>query len=123
MRLRPATRNVLAGAAALLLMAGAAGFLRVKRFVGEAPRLRATCHRASPEFARWLGGSHKDVAWQRCHHSTPEQGVAMLGAFLAGKKPRGKHAEVEVGACAGCHLSHDRRWPQIGGSRGHTVHV
>ncbi|HET9554093.1 MAG TPA: hypothetical protein VFP50_14085 [Anaeromyxobacteraceae bacterium] len=123
MRLGPGTRNVLLGAAALLLVAGTAAFLRFKRFVDEDPRLCATCHRASPEFALWLGGSHKDVACQRCHHSTPEQGVAMLRAFLAGRKPRGQHADVEVGACAACHLSHDPKWPQVGGSRGHTVHV
>jgi hypothetical protein len=46
----------------------------------------------------------------------------MLGAFVAGKKPKGQHAEVEVGACAGCHFSHDPRWPQVGGSRGHRIH-
>jgi hypothetical protein len=47
----------------------------------------------------------------------------MLRSFLAGKKPQGRHADVEVGACAACHLSHDPRWKQIGGSRGHRVHV
>ena len=99
------------------------GFLRFKRFVDEDPRLCATCHRSSPEFALWLGGTHKTVACQRCHHSSPKQGVAMLGAFVAGKKPRGQHAEVEVGACASCHFSHDPRWPQVGGSRGHRIHV
>ena len=46
----------------------------------------------------------------------------MLGAFVAGKKPKGQHAEVEVGACASCHFSHDPRWPQVGGSRGHRIH-
>jgi hypothetical protein len=46
----------------------------------------------------------------------------MLGAFIAGKKPKGQHAEVEVGACASCHFSHDPRWPQVGGSRGHRIH-
>ncbi len=99
------------------------GFLRFKRFVDEDPRLCATCHRSSPEFALWLGGTHKSVACQSCHHSSPKQGVAMLGAFVAGKKPKGQHAEVEVGACAACHFSHDPRWPQVGGSRGHRIHV
>jgi hypothetical protein len=122
MRLSPVTRNVLLASAAVLLVACAVGFLRFKRFVDEDPRLCATCHTASPEFSLWLGGSHKSVACQKCHHATPEQGVAMLRAFLAGKAPAG-HAEVEVGACAACHLSHDPKWPQIGGSRGHTVHV
>ena len=120
------TRNakaVLAGAAALAAFAAVLGFLRFKRFVDEDPRLCATCHRASPEFALWTGGTHKSVACQRCHHATPRQGVAMLGAFVAGRKPEGKHAAVQVGACASCHLSHDPQWPQVGGSRGHRIHV
>jgi hypothetical protein len=122
MRLGPGTRNLLVGAALLLVVAAGLGFVRFKRFVDEDPRLCATCHRASPEFALWLGGSHKSVSCQKCHHSTPEQGVAMLRAFVAGKKPAGRHAEVEVGTCAGCHLSHDPKWPQVGGSRGHQIH-
>jgi hypothetical protein len=123
MRLSPAARRL---AVASLLAAGVvigAGVWRLKQFVDEDPRLCATCHRSSPEFAIWTGGSHRAVACQKCHHSSPEQGVAMLGAFVAGKKPGGKHADVEIGACASCHLSHDVRWPQVGGSRGHRVHV
>jgi predicted CXXCH cytochrome family protein len=122
MRLGHRSRNLLIAGSALLLVAVLGGFLRFKKFVDEDPRLCATCHRASPEFALWLGGSHRDVSCQKCHHSTQEQGVAMLRAFLAGRKPQGKHAEVEVGTCAGCHLSHDPRWKQIGESRGHKVH-
>ncbi len=122
MRLSPLARNALLTALVLALAGAAAGFLKFKKFVDEDPRLCATCHTASPEFSLWLSGRHKSVACQKCHHSTPEQGVAMMRAFLAGKKPRGQHADVQVGACAGCHLSHDPKWPQIGGSRGHRVH-
>lgn len=122
MRLGPLARNLLVGGVVLLLLGLGLGFLRFKRFVDEDPRLCATCHRASPEFALWLGGSHRDVSCQKCHHSTPEQGIAMLRAFMAGKKPQGRHAEVEVGTCAGCHLSHDPKWKQVGESRGHRIH-
>ncbi len=115
-------KGLLAGAAALVAFAVVLGFFRFKKFVDEDPRLCATCHRASPEFALWLGGTHKSVACQRCHHATPRQGVSMLGAFVAGKSPAGQHAQVEVGACASCHFSHDPRWPQVGGSRGHRIH-
>ncbi|ACL63485.1 conserved hypothetical protein [Anaeromyxobacter dehalogenans 2CP-1] len=122
MRLSRNAKTILAGLAALALVGLVAGFLRFKEFVDEDPRLCATCHRASPEFALWMGGTHRSVSCQRCHHSTPEQGLAMLRAFLAGQKPKGKHAEVEVGACAQCHFSHDPRWPQVGNSRGHRIH-
>jgi hypothetical protein len=114
---------VLAVSGAIAVAALVAGFLRFKRFVDEDPRLCATCHRASPEFALWVGGSHKSVACQRCHHATPQQGLAMLRSFLDGKSPATGHAQVEVGACASCHLSHDPHWPQVGGSRGHRIHV
>jgi len=112
-------------AAAVLAVGGAYGAARLKRYVDTDPGLCAHCHRASPEFALWTKGSHRSVACQRCHHSTPEEGLAMLRAFLAGRSPDGTkpHAKVEVGACAACHLSHDPQWPQIEGSRGHRIHA
>jgi hypothetical protein len=117
--------QVLIASSAALLLAGAWGVVRLKRYVDTDPGLCAQCHRASPEFALWNQGSHRGVACQRCHHSTPEEGLAMLRAFLAGKSPDGAkpHARIEVGSCAACHLSHDPQWPQIEGSRGHRVHV
>jgi hypothetical protein len=121
MRLRPNAKMILAASGALLAVLAVAGALRLKRFVDEDPRLCATCHQASPEFALWMGGSHKSVACQKCHHASQEQGIAMLASFIAGKKP-GVHAAVQIGACAECHFSHDPRWPQVGGSRGHRIH-
>ncbi|WP_242395584.1 hypothetical protein [Anaeromyxobacter oryzisoli] len=115
-------KTLAGGLAALAAFAAVMGTLRLKRFVDEDPRLCATCHRASPEFALWMGGTHHTVACQRCHHATTEQGLAMLRSFVAGERPTGKHADVEVGACASCHFSHDPRWPQVGGSRGHKLH-
>ena len=108
----------------LLFLAAVAGTWRLKRFVDTDPRLCAQCHRASPEFSLWAKGTHKSVSCQRCHHSTPEQGLAMLRAFVAGKSPSGSkaHAPVEIGSCASCHLSHDGNWPQVGNSRGHRIH-
>jgi LSD1 subclass zinc finger protein len=119
-------RVKLAFVLSVVAVAGAGfGVVRLRRYVDEDPRLCASCHRTSPEFALWTKGSHRSVACQRCHHATPEQGLAMLRAFLAGKSPDGEkpHAPVEVGACARCHLSHDPQWPQIEGSRGHKVHI
>jgi hypothetical protein len=128
--LRPARQRqrlllAIAAAGVVLAAAATAGVFRLKRYVDTDPGLCAQCHRASPEFALWKNGSHQGVACQRCHHATPREGLAMLGAFLAGKPPGGKkpHAEVQVGACAACHLSHDPRWKQIEGSRGHRVHL
>jgi hypothetical protein len=113
-----------AGALMFSVAGGIYGSYRLKSYVDGDPRLCAHCHKASPDFAIWTSGSHKSVACQRCHHSTPEQGVAMLKAFVSGKVPGGKngHAPVEVGACAACHISHDGNWPHVGASRGHRVH-
>ena len=96
----------------LALGAAAWGVLRFKNYVDNDPGLCAQCHRASPEFALWNKGSHRGVACQRCHHTTAEEGLAMLRAFLAGASlaDRKPHARVEVGACAACHLSHDPQY-------------
>ena len=112
-------------AVALLVLGGAYGAARLKRYVDTDAGLCAQCHRSSPEFALWTKGSHRSVACQRCHHATPAEGLAMLRAFLGGKSPDGAkpHARVEVGACAACHLSHDRQWPQFEASRGHRIHA
>jgi len=117
--------TVLAAVAVVLAALATAGLVRMRRFMEEDPRLCAYCHRASPEFALWNRGSHRMVACQRCHHNTQEEQIAMLRGFLAGTPPggKGRHGAVEVGACAACHLSHDPRWPQVGGSRGHRIHV
>jgi hypothetical protein len=121
---RPSISSLVLAAGLLLSALAFLGAVRIKRFVDEDPRLCAQCHRASPEFALWNQGSHRGVACQKCHHSTSEQGLAMLRAFLAGKPASGRetHAQVEVGTCASCHLSHDPHWPQVGGSRGHRIH-
>jgi hypothetical protein len=122
MALRPVVRNLLVLLGAIAIAVGIPGFYRFKKYVDEDPRLCITCHRANPEFQLWLGGSHRKVACQQCHHTTSEQSVAMLRSYVEGKHPDGKHAVVEVGACAGCHFSHDPHWPQVGGSRGHKIH-
>ena len=113
------------GAVIVALGACAVGFTQFKRYVAEDPGFCAHCHKTSPEFSAWTKGQHRGTACQSCHHGSSEQGLAMLRAFIVDgstSKPR-KHAEVEVGSCAACHLSHDPRWKQIGESRGHRVHV
>jgi hypothetical protein len=122
MALRPAARIALVVLGALAIAVGIPGFVRFKNYVDQDPRLCITCHRANPEFQLWLGGSHSKVACQQCHHTTSAQTVAMLRSYVEGKNPDDKHAVVEVGACAGCHFSHDPHWPQVGGSRGHRIH-
>ena len=122
---RPLFSAVLVVGAVSIAALAIAAVGRFKTYVDEDPGLCAQCHRASPEFALWTRGSHRSVACQRCHHSTRQQQLAMLKAFLAGRSPADhrEHATVQVGACAACHLSHDANWPQVGGSRGHEVHV
>lgn len=122
MALAPNAKAFLVGAAALCVAGLVLGFQKLHHYVNEDPQLCLACHRASPEFALWAGGSHRSVACQRCHHSTPEQGVQMLRAFVAGGRPEGPHAEVVIGSCAQCHFSHDPRWRDVVRSPGHRVH-
>jgi hypothetical protein len=122
MELGKPAKIALALLGSLAIAFGIPGFYKFKKFVDEDPRLCISCHKANPEFQLWLTGSHRQVSCQKCHHTTSEQSVAMLRSYVAGKNPNEKHAVVEVGACAGCHFSHDPHWPQVGGSRGHKIH-
>ncbi len=122
---RPPFSAALVAGALVLVALAVLGARRLVAYVDTDPGLCAQCHRTSPEFALWTSGSHRSVACQRCHHSTREQQLAMLKAFLMGRSSADHkdHGMVEVGACAACHLSHDANWPQVGASRGHQVHV
>lgn len=122
MALSRSAKATLLGAVVLTVLVGVLAVQRLRHYVDEDPRMCLACHRSSAEFALWAEGSHRSVACQRCHHSTPEEGVAMLRAFVAGGRPEGKHAEVVIGACAECHFSHDPRWREVVGSPGHQVH-
>ncbi|HEY6105409.1 MAG TPA: cytochrome c3 family protein, partial [Anaeromyxobacteraceae bacterium] len=110
---RPLFSAILVAGSLVLVGLAVLGATRLMAYVDGDPGLCAQCHRASPEFALWSRGSHRSVACQRCHHSTKQQQLAMLKAFLAGRSPadRQEHATVQVGACAACHLSHDANWP------------
>ena len=118
--------QLLLGIAAIAVIAALLGLRRLKTYIDEDPRFCASCHKQSPEFALWNNSAHGAVTCQKCHHSTPEQSVAMLRAFLAGAQPGGSessHAPVEIGSCASCHLTHDKQWVQVGASRGHRIHA
>ncbi len=118
--------HVVVAAAAVLVIGGLTGFQRLRTYVAQDPRFCATCHQQSPDFALWTAGAHGSVACQKCHHATPDEGVQMLRAFLEGSTPDrkgGQHAHIELGACASCHLSHDKEWVQVGASRGHRIHA
>jgi hypothetical protein len=117
--------RILSAIAAAAVAGVVLGVTRLKRYVNEDPRFCASCHKTSPEFALWTTGQHGNVACQKCHHSTPDESVAMLRAFLAGTRPGagGSHAPPEIGACASCHLTHDKAWVTVGASRGHRVHA
>ena len=105
-----------------LALAGFVGFTRLQAYVKEDARFCASCHQASPEFAIWSGGQHGGVTCQKCHHASTEESLVMLRSFLGGARPA-QHAPFEIGACASCHLSHDKEWVTVGASRGHRVHA
>ena len=110
--------------AALLAVALAWAAQNFRAHVSSDPAFCATCHEASADLALWNRGSHARLACQKCHHTSTEQGVTMLAKFILAGPPRGgSHAKVRIGDCAGCPLTHDRGWSQVGASRGHRVHA
>ncbi len=117
--------SILIGMGIVLLGMGLIGWRSLHKYITENPNFCTTCHKASPEFTAWKTTGHGSTHCQQCHHSSTSEGLVVLKSFLTEKMPvkLRKHFSVEVGACASCHVSHDTNWPQIGGSRGHRVHV
>lgn len=98
-------------------------------FVERDPRFCAQCHPAEPSLMLWTRSQHRKVVCQACHHESSEGALGILmEVVFKGTRPDGSDhpphtRKLVVDSCAGCHLSHDRAWPQIGQSTGHLVHV
>jgi hypothetical protein len=119
-------RRTLFALCAIPLVGVAAGVQKLRRYTAQDPRFCISCHEPSPEFALWIESPHRKVACQGCHHSRPEQGLAMIRAFLLGQRPGHsgeKHAPVRIGSCVGCHATHDRSWAAVSASPGHKLHL
>ncbi len=114
-------------ASGVLFVASALGVggsvVRLRRYVQESPRFCETCHEVSPEIAVWVESKHRTVRCQSCHHNTLSDGLRILMATVSGEVEDIRHAEVDLTSCAGCHTSHDARWPDIASSRGHLIHA
>ncbi len=114
-------------AALVLFVGGALGVAAAmhgfQSYVRDSPRFCQSCHDVSPEIAVWVESKHREVRCQRCHHNTVEEGLHTLFVFISGGEMDGDHAKVDVQSCAGCHASHDSRWPSIANSRGHLIHA
>lgn len=100
-------------------------------YVQNDPGFCTQCHETQTQYVLWTKGEHHNIVCQSCHHETRKEALDVLRKFvLEGKsgdeliKGEGGHdPKVPVDSCAHCHLSHDRNWPQVGGSIGHRVHV
>ena len=98
-------------------------------YVERDPRFCGQCHPAEPELMLWTRSQHRRIVCQGCHHESQDGALGVLMELvLKGTRPDGSsrapHTQaLVVDSCAGCHLSHDQQWPQIGQSIGHVVHV
>lgn len=112
-----------------LAVAAAVGYFSFMDYVEKDPRFCSQCHQSEPELMLWMQSRHRTVVCQSCHHQSQEGALSVLMELvLKGNRPndtpsKGHTADIKIDACASCHLSHDSRWPQIGNSIGHIVHV
>jgi hypothetical protein len=109
-----------------LLMVGAVGWLNFQDHVENDPAFCGRCHHMQPAYSLWTRNQHRDLRCQECHHQTHGEALeALLGYISQGQAATTgrNHARVEPDDCARCHLSHDRRWPQVSDSAGHGIHV
>lgn len=113
----------------LILIAAGVAYFEFVDYVETDPRFCSQCHREQPGYTLWVRSQHKTVVCQECHHETREEALRILVRYLSDGMARdqggrsGHTSPVIADACARCHVSHDDRWPQIGFSIGHRVHV
>ena len=115
-----------------VLIGGTVGYFEFVDYVETDPRFCGQCHALEPTYALWTRSQHRVVICQSCHHETREEALRILTTFVFdGAQPptgkgskRKKHVQaVDTEICAGCHASHDPRWPGIDESVGHNVHA
>lgn len=114
----------------LLLLAGLLGCvgatLAFRNYVENSPGFCRTCHEIAPEIEVWAKAQHRELRCQQCHHGTLEDGLRVLTLYVSTGDPEGErqsHAPIQLESCAGCHASHDDRWPSIANSAGHQRHL
>ncbi len=113
----------------LVLIALGVAYFEFVDYVEKDPRFCSQCHREQPGYTLWVRSQHQGVVCQECHHETREEALRILLHYMSegmGHARQGRTAHtspVIADACARCHVSHDDRWPQIGYSIGHRVHV
>jgi hypothetical protein len=115
---------ILYGVVPAILLAMTAGAMRFRDYVRRDPGFCGQCHQVRDEFALWSQKAHRTIVCQECHHQSDREALSVLVDVVVGRRAPGLHAPtVPRDACATCHLSHDRRWPDVGGSQGHRVHA
>lgn len=113
-----------------LLLGATALNLRFKHFVERDPAFCGMCHQASEAEALWARSEHKSIVCQDCHHQSQREAIRMLAAYSLGQRPDGSaggagshRPELPINACARCHLSHDKAWPEVANATGHKRHL
>lgn len=115
----------------IFLLGSLVSYLAFIDYVETDPAFCGTCHQTRDEYTLWTQSEHKGLVCQDCHHQSEEEALRLLFAFVlqgeSVKRPKSKNSshrpEVPINACVQCHMTHDRRWPQVGQSTGHKVHL
>lgn len=115
------------------LIGATVGVLKLDDYAKHDPSLCASCHQSRAEYSLWTKGEHRSIVCQECHHETQREAlrVALIQVFGSRTLPESNgeggekvhHPTVDIDACGRCHLGHDPRWPDIGASTGHRMHI
>lgn len=116
---------LIAGVVALglvVLSIGGFGYLTYD-YVQSNPAFCASCHIMKSAWVKWAQSPHKNITCHSCHEQSEMDSARLLIKWVTLHPDQVKtHAVVSEQRCIKCHLSKDKRWPQIANTAGHKVH-
>ncbi|HEX9720412.1 MAG TPA: hypothetical protein VGA59_11825, partial [Ramlibacter sp.] len=115
----------LGGAAAALLLFGAAFGGLSWNYMQHDNGFCTGCHVMGPSYARFTQSEHSTLNCHDCHQQSMFASMRQLYLWVAERPAEiGPHAKVANTVCASCHVTGEREvWQRIASTAGHRTHL
>lgn len=120
----PRAKRVIVAATIITAAVLIAFAFKIDQYVETDPEFCLNCHVMTAAWDTWAASSHRTITCRRCHELTRLQSLHLLYRYTVGRQGQvSDHGRTPDEPCRRCHLSADRRWPQVSRTAGHSAHV